>query len=48
MIDIGTKEDIFALKEVLIDKFPLLMTNVLKILLFKQEEKLGCLLTAIY
>lgn len=29
-------------------RFPLLMTDILKIILFKNDEKLACLLTAFY
>lgn len=29
-------------------KFPVLMANLIKILLFRKEEKLACLLTAYY
>ena len=46
--NIETKEDVIALKRGLRIRFPLFMTNIVKILLFRGEEKLACLLTAYF
>lgn len=45
---IDSLEKVHQLNDVLRKKFPFFLTNVLKILLFKEEEKLACILTAFY
>ncbi|CDW78613.1 UNKNOWN [Stylonychia lemnae] len=47
-VDINSKEKIVKLKNAFRIRFSSLMTNILKILLFRGEEKLACLLTAYY
>ena len=46
--NIETEEDVVALKRGLRLHFPLFMANIVKILLFRGEEKLCCLLTAYF
>jgi len=48
MTDVTDKETVIKLKTSLRVRFPMLVTNILKILLHKEEEKLGCLLTGYY
>jgi len=43
-----SEEDAEKLKSMFRIQFPCLMANIVKILLFKKEEKLACLLTAYY
>ena len=45
---IDTEEDVLRLKRGLRLRFPLFMANIIKILLFRKEEPLACLLTAYF
>jgi hypothetical protein len=47
-LDLNSKEEMIQLKNNLRAKFPMLLTNILKIILFKGEDKLACVLTAFY
>jgi hypothetical protein len=47
-LDLNSKDKIILLKNNLRVKFPMLLTNILKIILFKGEDKLACVLTAFY
>ena len=47
-MEIETDEQMVVLKTQLRLQFPLLMANIVKVMLFKEEEKLACLLTSYY
>ena len=44
----ATEEDVLRLKRGLRLRFPLFMANIVKILLYRDEQKLACLLTAYF
>ena len=48
MIALNTDEDMLILKNSFRLNFPALMATIVKILLYREEEKLACLLTAYY
>ena len=48
LIEIETDEQMVKLKTQFRLHFPVLMSNILKVLLFNEEERLACLLTAYY
>jgi len=48
LMDICNEEDMQQLKKGFRLRFPVFMANILKILLYRGEEKLACLLTAYY
>jgi hypothetical protein len=48
MVSLETEEDMRILKNAFRLRFPCFMANVVKILLYRGEEKLACLLTAYY
>ena len=48
LVEIETEADMVKLKKGFRLNFPVLMSNILKVLLFRDEEPLACLLTAYY
>ena len=48
LMTLEEEEDVQRLKTMFRLQFPALMSNIAKILLFRKEEKLACLLTAYY
>ena len=48
LMELKSEEDMRELKKSFRINFPCLMATIVKVLLFKGEEKLACLLTAYY
>ena len=48
LVEIKTPEDMVTLKNSMRLRFPVLMATIIKILLYRKENKLACLLTSMY
>lgn len=48
LVELKTEEDMRTLKNSMRLRFPVLMATIIKILLYRKENKLACLLTSMY